>query len=154
MTVGFDKPFNVILAMQTLKTRRPVPALPNDHCYKMWICLHESVHINWKTDFTVCTRKLLPCLQGLRTFVVTDYKPGLSTPGPVRYPAAKNETWAYYPDDNPVRSSHFLLTHVSVPLASIVFIVVGSCFPLKWQVFSALQERFCVNHIPTAIDIS
>lgn len=38
------------------------------------------------------------CLQGLRTFVATDYRPGLSTPGPVRYPASTNETWSPYPD--------------------------------------------------------
>ena len=40
------------------------------------------------------------CVQGIRTFVVTNY-----TVGPGReYPTAENEVWSFYPDAQPARS--------------------------------------------------
>lgn len=51
-------------------------------------------------DTRSCPSKFPNILQGMKTFVVTNYT---ETPGNP-YPAAKGETWRYYPDADPVRS--------------------------------------------------
>ncbi len=50
--------------------------------------------------FKVRTHERLPFLQGMRTFVVTNYTDSAQNP----YPREPGESWAFYPDAKPVRS--------------------------------------------------
>lgn len=92
----------LLLALSSEKRRRVEKTLLSFRktSFKLF---RSMLHPTWNlfTKNILCNNVF--CIQGLRSFIVTNYTSGLSSHGPARYPAAENEIWAYYPDDQPVR---------------------------------------------------